>query len=104
MMTTNTTTPFTKYSDTHSAIMEKPSSKIKYPLLSGIIIGVIGGIIGTLIYNLLKGSVVYTKLNSVFDYTLKAINLSYKLPVYAVAILIIAAVAGVFFYNKKATK
>jgi len=103
-MTTNNTTQFTKYPDTRSAIMEKQSSKIKYPLLSGIIIGVIGGTIGTLIYNLLKGSIVYTKLNSIFDYTLKAINLSYKLPIFAVVILLMIAVAGIFFYNKKALK
>ena len=103
-MTTNNTTLFTKYPDTHSAIMEKQSRKNQYPLLSGIIIGIIGGIVGTLIYNLFKNSAVYTKLNSVFDYTLKAINLSYKLPVYAVVILVIIAVTGLLFYNKKAIK
>lgn len=103
-MTTNNTNQYVKYPDTPAAIMEKQSSTFKYPLISGLIIGVIGGTIGTLIYNLFKDSKVYSKLNSVFDFTLKAINLSYKLPIYAVVILFLLALAGVFFYNKNASK
>ncbi|GGB88227.1 hypothetical protein [Dyadobacter sediminis] len=104
MMTTNNTNHYVKYPDTPTAIMEKKSSTSKYPLISGLIIGVIGGTIGTLIYNFLKESKVYSKLNPIFDFTLKAINLTYKLPVYAVVILMLLALAGVFFYNKKALK
>jgi H+/Cl- antiporter ClcA len=104
MMTSNNTNQYTNYPDIRPAIMEKRSNTFKYPLISGVIIGVIGGTIGTLIYNLLKGSKIYSKLNFVFDFTLKAINLSYKLPVYGVIILILVALTGIFFYNRNSSK
>ncbi|KAA6441191.1 hypothetical protein FEM33_03460 [Dyadobacter flavalbus] len=104
MMTSNNTNHYVKYPDTPAAIMEKKSTTSKYPLISGLIIGMIGGTIGTLIYNILKESKAYSKLNFVFDFTLKAINLSYKLPVYAVLVLFLLAFAGIFFYNKNASK
>ncbi|WP_221391309.1 hypothetical protein [Dyadobacter sp. NIV53] len=74
------------------------------PLISGLLIGAAGGTIGTLIYNAIKNTKVWNSLSFLFDYALKLVNITYKLPLFLVIILLVLGVGVSFFYISKTTK
>ena len=84
--------------------MKKRFTDFNYPLLSGLLIGAAGGTIGTLIYNSIRDTKLWSRFNFIFDYALKLVNMSYKLPLFLVIALLVSVVVMVFFFLAKATR
>ena len=84
--------------------MRKHFTGLNHPLISGLLIGAAGGTIGTLIYNAIKNTKLWSKSGFLFDYGLKALNISYKLPVFVVIVLLLSGILFVYFYSTRTTK